>query len=80
MARTMTPERQKLKKDAIRLRQELGWSEREIANHLSLPQPTIHVWLISNPIPSVIKNNGRLDLSIVHIMDCIKGMNSLPHG
>jgi len=79
MARALTLERQKLKQDAIRIRQELGWTERHIANHLSLPQPTIHVWLINNSVPSVIKNNGQLDLGIVHIIDCIKGMNRLPH-
>ena len=79
MARTLTPERQKLKRDAIRLRQELRWTERQIANHLSLPQPTIHVWLINNSVSRVIKNNGVLPLGSVHIMDCRKGMDSLPH-
>jgi len=79
MARTLTPERQKLRRDAIRLRQELGWSERQIANHLSLPRDTIHRWLVHNSVPRMVQNNGQLDLGTVHIMDCTKGMNSLAH-
>jgi len=79
MARTLTPERQKLKQDAIRLRQELGWSERKIANHLSLPKPTIHDWLVGISDCNVVGNNNHLDLNKVYIMDCIGGMNRLPH-
>ena len=76
MARTLTPERQKLKQDAIRLRRELGWSERRIARHLTIDYRTIHRWL---------PHNGRhnmphiLPLNHVHIMDCLQGMGKLPH-
>lgn len=75
----MTPDRQKLKQDAIRLRQELGWSERQIAGQLNVPRPTINVWLADNPKRTVAKNNGLLALNTVHIMDCIEGMRRLPH-
>ena len=71
MARTLTPERQKLRLDAIRLRQELEWSERQIANHLSLPQPTIHTWLINNINRRVIKNNTPLSPNAIYSMDCL---------
>jgi hypothetical protein len=78
VARTLTPERQKLKQDAVRLRQEMGWSERQIANHLGLPQPTIHVWLINKSEPNMI-NNSPLKFNTVHVMDCVDGMGKLPH-
>lgn len=79
MGRTLTPERRKLKQDAIRIRQELGWSERQIASHLNLPRPTINVWLANNSITRLAKNNGHLNLGLVHILDCIKAANRLPH-
>ena len=58
MARKLTPERQKLRLDAIRLRQELGWSERQIAGQLNVPRPTINVWLADNPKRTVAKNTA----------------------
>lgn len=79
MARTLTPERQKLKQDAIRLHQELGWSNRAIAAHLRIPRRTIDGWVGNNSTPRVGKNNGLLALNTVHIMDCIEGMRRLPH-
>lgn len=42
----MTPERQALKAEALRLRRELGWSNRRIAEHLGVPRRTIDLWLI----------------------------------
>lgn len=79
MARTLSPERQRLRQDAIRLRQELGWPERKIAEHLSLPCSTIHGYLLNNPIAKMLKNDDVLDLGLVHIRDCVKGMAKLAH-
>jgi len=73
MARTLTPERQGLRQDAIRLRQELGWSERQIGKHLSLPCSTIHGYLLRNNKPISLKNNN------VYPLDCLTGLNSIPH-
>ena len=42
--------------DAIRIRQELGWSERQIAKHLNLPCSTIHGYLLNNTKTSVPHN------------------------
>jgi site-specific DNA-methyltransferase (adenine-specific) len=72
VTRTLTPERQQLRDDAIRLRQELGWSERRIASHLSLPRPTINRWVARFDTLNVAHNS-------VNIMDCVTGMAKLPH-
>ena len=45
MARKITPERQELRTEAIRLRQA-GWSEKEISRALTVPQKTLSNWLI----------------------------------
>lgn len=79
MARTLTPDRQILKQDAIRLRQELGWSIRKIAGHLRLPKSDIYLWVSNNSIPELSNNNGPLALNTVHGMDCVTGLNRLPH-
>ena len=79
MAGKMTPERQKLKRDAVKIRQELGWSQYRIATHLSLPRATIKRWVGRNGIRTMGHHAAPLDLGIVHAMDCIKGMNSLAH-
>ena len=44
MARSITPERQGLRTEAIRLR-KVGWGIREIGRALAIPHPTIHVWI-----------------------------------
>jgi len=79
MGRTLTPERQKQKSDAIRIRQELGWSERQIMAHLSLPRRTIRRYVGHNSEAKVGHNNGHLALNTVHVMDCLEGMKRLPH-
>jgi len=78
MGRKLTPEREALRRDAIRIRQELGWSEWEIANHLSLPQPTIHLWLTKNSVAVPINNSPPLALNTVHVMDVLEGLRRLP--
>ncbi len=50
MARTLTPERQKLKQEALSLRYDYWWTERKIAGHLHVPQQTIHLWLTNNSV------------------------------
>ena len=45
MGMVLTPERQKLKQDAIRLRQEMGWSGDKIAEHLKCDRSIIYCWL-----------------------------------
>lgn len=79
MARKLTPERQNLRLDAIRIRQELGWSLDKIVGHIGLPRTTIARWLSHNPVPRLSHNNGLLSLNQVHVMDCMTGMNRLPH-
>ena len=63
MTNSMTPEREKLRQEAIRLRQELGWHQKEIADYLNVPQPTINFWLhkddhnpSSNKLDGFLKN------------------------
>ena len=45
MARSITPERQELRAEAIRLRKS-GWSQPEISKALAVPQQTLSKWLI----------------------------------
>lgn len=45
MTTSMTPERQKLRQEAIRLCLELHWNQKEVADYLNVPQPTINFWL-----------------------------------
>ena len=66
------PERQKLKQDAIRLRRELGWSERRIARHLTIDYRTIHRWL---------PHNGRHNMPHILSLNQVrgqKGVENLP--
>ena len=79
-----TPEREALRQDAIQLRRELGWSERQIVSHLSLPKTTVHRWLdVDQVIATDVDQNGRAvhipEPGVVHIADAIAGMNSLGH-
>lgn len=79
MARTLTPERQKQREDAIRIRQELEWSERQIADHLRVPKTTVHEWLVGNSKANVVKNNLPLTPNNIYHMDCLDGLSRLPH-
>jgi len=79
MARNLTPERQKLRLDAIRLRQELGWSIRVIAGHLGVPKSDIHEWVSNNITHELSKNIASLSLNNIYRMDCLDGLRRLPH-
>ena len=79
MARTLTPERQKLRQDAIRLRKELGWSIRVIAGHLKVPKSDIHQWLSNNGTLALSKNTTPLSPNAVYCLDCLEGLRRLPH-
>ena len=79
MARKLTPERQKLKQDAIRIRQELGWTERKIAGHLSLPRTTIQRFLAHNNTHEMAHNATPLSPNTIYCMDCLDGLSRLPH-
>lgn len=71
MARKLTPERQKLRLDAIRLRQELGWSNRRIAAHLTVPETTIRRWIRHNYKARVRQNTAPLSPNNIYCMDCL---------
>lgn len=79
MARILTPERQKLRQDVIRIRQELGWSERQIVEHLNLPLTTISRWVSHNSTTSLSHNTTPLSPNTIHCMDCLDGLRRLPH-
>jgi site-specific DNA-methyltransferase (adenine-specific) len=74
----LTPERQKLKQDAIRISQELGWSNHKIAAHLDIPRRTIDSWVGNNP-KAKAGNNSPLTFNTVHSLDCLDGMAKMPH-
>ena len=72
----------KIKTRPIRLfpiRQELGWSNRRIAAHLSLPEATIRLWLRNNSEAKVRRNGTPLALNNIYCMDCLDGLRRLPH-
>ena len=74
MARTLTPERQNLKQQAISLRYDYGWTERRIADRLSIQKTTIHDWLVGNAVLKMVGNNGLSHLE----GDCLKILPTLP--
>jgi len=74
--RTLTPERQKLRQDAIRLRHEIGWDSCHISRHLNVPRRTIRDWLHDNGGGN---SGDNTSLNCVHIIDCIAGMKAMPH-
>lgn len=78
MTMTLTPERQKLKQDAIRLRQEMGWSIRRIAGHLKIAKSAVGEWLSAYSTHE-LSDNLPLSFNQVHVMDCVDGMGKLPH-
>jgi DNA-binding transcriptional regulator LsrR (DeoR family) len=63
MARTLTPERQKLKQDALSLRYDYGWAEQKIAGKLHVPQQTISLWVTNNLRRSSTNNITHLENS-----------------
>ena len=75
MARTLTPERQKLRQEALSLRYDYGWMERRIAGQLHVKKSTIHLWVSNN-------SNGRLpnnSTTFTHLEgDCLERLKDIP--
>lgn len=75
MARALTPERQKLKQEAISLRYDYGLSDRQIAARLNVPRRTIDVWMGNNSHIRVGRNNSN----IRHLEgDCLEILPTIP--
>ena len=75
MARTLTPERQKLRDEAISLRYDYGWTVRRIVEQLHIPIATIHRWLSHNTRTGLFHNNGH----ITHLEgDCLEILPTIP--
>jgi DNA modification methylase len=75
MARTISPERQKLKEQALSLRYDYGLSERRIVNQLHVPQPTIHYWVNNNSHTKLINNSSKITLLEG---DCLELLKTIP--
>ena len=73
--RRLTPERQKLKAEALSLRYDYGLSQPKIASMLHIPQQSISRWLTHN-------GNGRAthnSTTFVHLEgDCLVRLNDIP--
>lgn len=65
--------------NAVDVVEELEWSNRTIAAHLSLPRRTLDGWVGENGVPILGKNGIPLALNTVLVMDAQEGMNRLPH-
>jgi len=75
MARTLTPERQKLKQEALSLRYDYGWSINRIMVQLHEPHTTIQHWVYQNSHGGQYHNNG----SITHMEgDCLELLKTVP--
>lgn len=75
MSRTLTPERQKLKQEAMSLRYDYGWSERRIVDQLHVSKTTVHHWVVPNTGMGLVHNNGH----ITHLEgDCLELLKVVP--
>lgn len=75
MARTLTPERQKLKQEALSLRYDYGWDIRQIAGQLDVKKSTIHLWTSNNSGKGLSNNSTK----ITHLEgDCLELLGSIP--
>lgn len=75
MARTLTPERQKLKQEALSLRYDYGLSIRQIVEQLHVPIPTIHSWVFGNSHSKAFNNST----TITHLEgDCLERLKDIP--
>ena len=75
MARMLTPERQKLKQEAISLRYDYGLSEPQIMARLHVPQRTISHW-VSHNSNGVFSHNST---TITHLEgDCLERLKDIP--
>jgi len=76
MARTLTPERQQLKQQAISLRYDYGLSVPKIMRQLNISRPTIYRYLSHNSNSSVSHNNHH----ITHLEgDCLELLKDIPN-
>lgn len=75
MGRTLTPERQKLKQEALSLRYDYGLSIRQIVEQLHVPIPTIHSWVFGNSHFKAFSNNQRPQLLEG---DCLELLKDIP--
>lgn len=77
MARKLTPERQKLKQEALSLRYDYGWDIRRIAGQLQVKKSTIHLWVSNNSHGGLSNKNG----AIQHLEgDCLEVLEDIPDG
>jgi len=75
VARTLTPERQKLKQEAISLRYDYEWDIRRIAGQLQVKKSTIHLWVSNNSHRGLSNNNHP----ITHLEgDCLELLKDIP--
>lgn len=75
MARTLTPERQALKQQAISLRYDYGRSNRQIAAQLQIPARTIDIWVRNNSHVDPRNNNHSPQLLEG---DCLELLKNIP--
>jgi len=75
MGRTLTPERQQLKQQALSLRYDYGLTEPAIAGKLGVPQQTISYWVTNNLHMNSTNNNHQ----ITHLEgDCLELLKDIP--
>lgn len=75
MARTLTPERQKLKQEALSLRYDYGWDIRRIAGQLHIPKTVIHRYVSHNSNDGMSHN----PTTFTHLEgDCLERLKDIP--
>lgn len=75
MGRVLTPERQKLKQQAISLRYDYGLSVPQIMRQVNLKRPTIYRYLSHNSHSTLSHNSAN----ITHLEgDCLELLPTLP--
>lgn len=77
MGRILTPERQKLRDEAISLRYDYGWSIRQIAGQLQLPKTVIHRFVSPYLNTLMSHNDGHIRLLEG---DCLEKLKDIPDG
>jgi site-specific DNA-methyltransferase (adenine-specific) len=75
MGRTLTPERQKQKREALSLRYDYGWTERRIAVQLNLKQTSIHRWVNHNTHNTL--NHNPTNIRLLE-GDCLELLKDIP--
>lgn len=75
MARTISPERQKLKEQALSLRYDYGLAIPRITRHLNLSRPTIYRYLSHNSHGGLSHNSN----AVTHLEgDCLELLKTIP--